>query len=567
MLANMFAEISLKYKIIIVFVFMVIILTCISIARRQLTQEGFISQPNAIDEIEYRGTMWPTDDNTGLKPIVLRNTKSFPTIQLIHVNQQQYGGINSNVLGPVLEVMRSRIYPFTLQTGLDINRCLDLLIDASLNQDNMAIKFAILRENAIIESHNISVDNENINANNDNNNKIGKSIIKVWCPMYHDIFMALGNRQSFIKNMQQLRDISPDGTKFRVAVAIADLPYFQLICRNLNIPWKPDTRQFTLLLIGVNEYNTVESEENILNDINNSDSSSASASSGYDTLDMALNGMANMKLDMIFVICHPKNTSIQKHIIDSPTRLIDIYPPSAIPEDASQNNPYEAGETNLISKFVRDMRRDIPWLFVENMDKSRLPVVTYESQNSNPIANQASESLHYKTFRIRNLLVSSWHVGTNTHNRTDITNSIDTYPNNIITGDNYGDGKHKIYLDVVNDIAARMVKYYQTLGATVIEWNADPSIIQSSSQVTRDIIQEKRKEIEDNTDLNRGEQKTRKRQNMVGRLISYNPEDGDSFEFEAIGAIPKELDIEPVFKNVLLGNNLMKSETIYSCRI
>lgn len=534
MFINMFMDLSLKYKIVCIFVLAVIILTVISILRRQLVEEGFIAQQNPIEELDNKRTMWPTSDQTGLRPIIIRNKSSFPSITLIHMNQVQYG--KTDILEPVLEIMRARIYPFNISTGIDIKRCLDMLLAPVLGGGEAPIRFAILRENAVIESHRI-LNKYKDKYNNKSSIKKPQRALNVWCPMYHEIFLALGNEQGFIKNMQQLRDIRPDGRLFRVAVPVGDMAYFQLACRNLNVPWKTNTRKFELVLIDGkntdnNNNNSDVNDVDEVDDVDDVDDVDKDRSRvRYRGLEDALSAMSKMSLDMIFVICHPKNSSIQQHVINSPTRLIDIFPPSAIPENADQFNPYEAGETNLIHKFSRDMHRDIPWLFVENMDRTRIPLVSYESsKQGNSIENERPEPAIYNTFRIRTLLVSSW---------------------------NSNDRVRREYLETVTDIAERIIKYYNTFERTVLEWNSDASAIQDGNGSIMPTIANNNPSIS----------KSAARENMVSRIKAYNSFDGDSFEFDAIGAISKELELELAFKNVLIKHGLMKNEIIYSCKL
>lgn len=538
---NWYLDISLKNKLLLAFAIAVITLTIYYQIKRFTIEtwkqynklinndsehniannsennhtEGFISQPGMLDEIDSRKHMWPVDDQTGLKPLVLKNRDTFPIISLAYIYGA--GGPQSSHLGPILDILRNRVYPFSplipLQSDANVLEYVGSNKDmnGNANNDNNAnnanklanVRFGLVRENVLLEY----VSNDNA-GNNTASNNLGWD---VWCPMYHEVMLALGHKRGMISNMQQLRDVRADGNNFKVAVLECDLPYFQLVCRNLNVPWKDETRQFQLQLI------------NSDTDLKNS------------FLDMGKG-----ELDLIFMLTHPKNSIIQEHVIRHPTKLIEVYPPSAIPDIASQNSPYDPDEpaSDLRLKFARDMKRDIPWIFREQMDRSRIPVVLHESGNSQGDMSQRSGSLIYYTFRVRTLLIGSSN-NINNSNGKDIHNKL----------------LRREYIKAKKDIADNLLKYYQTMESSIMKWNSDSSEIQGGYGK----IHESSRYIDKN---NTGINNTK-----LGKLVSFNSSDRNSFEFDAMGSIPSVLPISREWKEVLLREKLLKIEIVYSCKL
>lgn len=473
-IVSIFISLDIQYQIILILLLMIMILTFYYRTKRWLYKhvlkydktEGFISQPNAIDELDNRRSMWPVNDRTGLRPIVLKNTNSYPEINIAYITGS---GINKNAIGPILEIMRNRIYPFIPSIGMVTDAD---VINYVVSEKKPIVRFGVVRENVLLETQ---------LQNNTTNNQKQVDMWYTWCPMYHEVMLALGPKYGFLTNMQQLRDLRPDGTPYNVAVLKADLPYFQLVCRNLNVPWSMDTRRFNLEELNMG---TVSVKE-------------------------AMNKITDGSLDMIFMLTHPKNKLIQDQVISTPTRLINIYPPNAIPDMASQNTPYDPEEptADLRLKFTRDMRRDIPWIFSELMDRTRIPLISTETPEQSDEENKPESPIYY-TFRIRSLLISN------------------IYEININNGKEYG--------KALKNIGYNLVKYYQTMNETLMQWNSI-----NASQLSK----------------------------QIGHKIQFNPDDRNSFDFAAISAIPKELSISPAFKSVLLENKLIKNEIIYSCKL
>lgn len=505
---------ELQYKILLLFAIVVVVVAIyfriqrfITESRQSDTSEGFIAQPNALDELENRQAMWPVDDQTGLRPIVLRNVDSFPAISLAY--SYGAGGPAVSHLGPVLDVLRGRVYPFSpLVPTKDDAEVLEYVTHSS-PVAHAVIRFGLIRENVALENHKSS----KLNASDDSSRE-GWDVL---CPMYHEIMLALGHKHGFINNMQQLRDVRPDGTTFTVAVLACDLPYFQLVCRNLNVSWKPDTRRFGLRILGSGVGGVIEE------------------------LQTALSDMSQGDLDMIFLLTHPKNSLIQAHVFSSPTRLVDIYPPSAIPDEASQDSPYDPTEptADLRVKFARDMKRDIPWLFREQMDRTRIPVVAYESADGQNVEENRPESPIYQTFRVRTLLIA---------NRPWLSISSDKSKVKV----------RREYLDARRDIANRLLQYYQTLEHALMEWNSDSSDPHGGPTRIKYIS---------GVDEIRLSRYTKIQNPPKGKMIAFNSSDRDSFQFEAMGAVPKELPIAEEFKSVLFGAKLIKSETVFACKL
>ena len=226
-----------------------------------------------------------------------------------------------------------------------------------------------------------------------------------------------------------------------------------------------------------------------------------------DDLSKLLVLLESKQLDGVFMLVHPNDTRFQAYMKTNNTKFLSIMPATKYPIAKSIQSPYNPDTTDLIAKFRDDMRIFIPWIFDETVELGK-PVSRKELANASSV---------YYTYKIRSYLCVSRELGRNT--------------------------------TLLNKIIPRWLTNYQSMNLLLNEWGGSPQERQSYIYKSNARSLEKQalgaKTIGDAKKVAELLKKSKEtKAQIVLPTIVYS--DYDSFNLEAIGAVPSELELNNI---------------------
>lgn len=212
-----------------------------------------------------------------------------------------------------------------------------------------------------------------------------------------------------------------------------------------------------------------------------------------DNLAQLLDQLERRELDAVFMIAHTFDSRLQAFLKTNETRMISIYPRSKYPQDTDMTTrPYNPETTDLIAKFRSDMKVYIPWIFEEIVSLGTAVGNKKQLSISNLGAGTTGSSI-YKTFKVRAYLCTSRQLGRD----------------------------H----DLISVLGSNLLKEYQSLGLLIQEWgmgNKNSKSSADSNHTTKQLV-----------------------------LPTLVFADYDSFNPDTLGAIPNEIDINPIMRDLI----------------
>lgn len=312
---------------------------------------------------------------------------------------------------------------------------------------------------------------------------------KVLAPAYYETVLCIANKYSQLTNIIDLLIPKTNGTKNVIGVLADSMHLFSIICKNRNIQIGQADSKFTVV-----PYNIAS--------------------------DMFLN-LSTRVLDAIFILTHPKDTTVQTYCNNNQVRLLDIEPRAG--SEGKAQLPFNADDENQLVVFNENMKRDVPWIFKEAMSVNKIPNASLSALKgaSRSTGNITIERVVYNTYKVRSLII--YFMPKNQNQRPIILNS---------------GGRH------MPGLASRLVKQYNTMAQLFNKWNPVDNMLVGSG----------------------GDART------TNRLASNNGSmlditDMDSFNFSRLATIPMELELDDSIKAELSVVGLIKTESETRCAV
>ena len=280
--------------------------------------------------------------NDGIIPLVLKNNEALPTIPILTKPLGSVGYFISKIL-------RKFVYP------------VDPIIEQTTNIDILnTLKYdqlAIIREYELLKLP-----------------PEEQTKLRILTPLPFEWLICMTRNDSPLYNIVDIMKPGQNGAKYMVGVLKDSVALFNIICKNRNIKRNQQSSSFII----VDQY---EQESELFTD------------------------MGLGKLDMIFIVTHPKSTALQTYCETNVVRLVDIYPSGV--DDINPERVYNPDDSKPVDIFMDGIRRDIPWVFTDSLSVDKLPNTRLSviKGGQRDTKNISIARYQYKTFKLRTLLV------------------------------------------------------------------------------------------------------------------------------------------------------------------
>jgi len=462
-------------KLICIFGVLIIFIVCLKKILKSLDNEllfkksirdGFTSTLG--DNLE--SIQWPIIENTGLKPLVLKNR----LLPIYSLGVSAPGSV-SYIVG---QYFQRKIYPVKLIYKPSSTVLLYELGKSSHqieeNKYSNSLREPMFRSRTKSSGSNMKLSRINKYTNLDlgfirepqllelSRIENGIKSISVLAPAYTETLYLIGNKQTNFSGLSVLkRNTLSNQESFnnqKIGVLRDSLLYWDAIIRALDLE------------IG-RDYLKAENDD----------------------LAVLLQQLERGELNAVFFIGHTFDSRFQAFLKTNEIRMLNIYPTNPYPTATDMiTRPYNPETTDLIAKFKSDMKIFIPWIFEENISLGTLVNI-----KNNNVKNEVSGSNVYKTFKIRSYLCASRILARDTEYLTTL-------------------GKR--YLDE-----------YQSLGLLIQEWGtgSKKNNFNNSLSANNSILPKQ----------------------LVLPTVIFS--DYDSFNPDLLGAIPTEININPIMAKLI----------------
>lgn len=198
------------------------------------------------------------------------------------------------------------------------------------------------------------------------------------------------------------------------------------------------------------------------------------------------------EVSAVFMIVHSADARLRAYLKSNESRMISIYPLSKFPIDTDMlTRPYNPETTDLITQFRSDIKVYIPWIFDATISLgtpvNNKPSIL-ESVETSSIGTSGSSV--YKTFKVRSYLCASREMGQDS--------------------------------ELIPRIGNAFLKEYQSFGLLLTEWGGATN--RSKAGLGND------------------------RQLVLPTIIFS---DYDSFNPDLLGAIPNEIELNPMMRECI----------------
>ncbi len=338
--------------------------------------------------------------------------------------------------------------------------------------------------------------------------------VSVLCPAYEEMIFMLASDLNTINNIRDIITNQRLGIKTSVGVLINSVYEFTVILKANKLP---ADLSLSDLPFNISYYNS--------------------------TTDMFL-AIKNKQVDAVFWVGHPYETPMMDFVRTHPVRLVELYPPSKYPVDGSVYNP---DTEDLIEECHKTVKRYLNWAFDCVLPVNKQVKLKEPGANADIYILTPGTSI-YKTFKIRSLLCIN-------------SQNTDTRILNVLA-------KNLLYQAFnINQLLNEWnTEYIETNLALQMNPNTQPTANNNQSKNNTPSAKPfvNSRLARSLSSKNPGDYTQGNKQS--GQLFMYY--DYDSMNPLNMSVVPKELEIQPVMRDLLASKtNKIKIEYVSGCPV